>query len=364
MPTISPSTKGAETEGTAAPKRKTKCRNAYQREMQRIYRKAEADERKRLQDTVATLEAALVTERLARSLLPWRDVADALGNASKASIEKNVTMRRRVMHAAVLARAMHDYVSRLLATSATLHGRIETWQHVSLLSSQAARSLGFDWITRQLYHNTNAVLAANDFPVTTDTFFDINVSEDSTTVVIRHMRTVPWPVDVVTQGYHTFFIGGNGFGYALEELDSDLHLLEHDMVYRRRNVGNRVLGNMQQNYVHRQFREPHRSVLVARNILSDEHHPLGMYKRDASGWVVATAAGPHHTLVQEVWTVCPLLKGSENEPAPLVDEGYLYGLDLTTVPPHLQFPTLQQAVFRTGQSVLAKRAQFFETLKS
>ncbi|EQC33721.1 hypothetical protein SDRG_08824 [Saprolegnia diclina VS20] len=364
MPSISPSAKSGD--GNSKPMRKTKCRNAYQREMQRIYRKAEADERQRLRDQAAVLEAKVAVLRPAAStLLPWQHVAISLRDELDASHTTHADLRRRVRRINLLAHLMHAYASSVLASSTLLRGRTETWQHVSLPAAMPARALGLDWITRQLYYNTDAVLSQHAFPPCTtregQTFFDIAVSDTDATVVIRHQRLVARPLAVLTAAYHEFFIGGNGFGYAIEDLDT-LPATEN-MVYRRRNVGNRVLGDLVQNYVHRQFTAPTRSVLVARNILSDDKVPLGLYKRDASGWVVATAMGADTTLVQEVWSICPLLKGASNDVAPFADEACLYGLDLRTLPPALHFSALQQAVHRLGQSVLAKRAQFFDTVR-
>ncbi|KDO28112.1 hypothetical protein SPRG_20270 [Saprolegnia parasitica CBS 223.65] len=321
MPSISPSAKSGD--GSSKPMRKTKCRNAYQREMQRIYRKAEADERQRLRDQAVALEATLAAIRPAAStLLPWQHVARSLRDELDASRETHAELRRRLRRVHLLAHLMHAYASSVLASSALLRGRTETWQH----------------------H-----------------LFDIAVSDTDATVVIRHQRLVARPLHVLTAAYHAFFIGGNGFGYAIEDLD--LLPATENMVYRRRNVGNHVLGDMLQNYVHRQFATRTRSVLVARNILSDDKVPLGLYKRDASGWVVATAMDADTTLVQEVWSICPLLKGAANDVAPFADEACLYGLDLRTLPPALHFSSLQQAVHRLGQSVLAKRAQFFDNVR-
>lgn len=116
MPSISPSAKSGD--GGSKPMRKTKCRNAYQREMQRIYRKAEADERQRLRDQVVVLEAKLgVLRPAASTLLPWQHVALSLRNELDASRATQADLHRRLRRANLMAHLMHAYASSVLASS-------------------------------------------------------------------------------------------------------------------------------------------------------------------------------------------------------------------------------------------------------
>ncbi|ETV75403.1 hypothetical protein H257_10253 [Aphanomyces astaci] len=375
-------------------------RNEYQRHAQKRYRKVRSGERQQLRQLVVELEAAKATAVAAASgrknrppcstgMLSWADIALALQDAAQVSRSDAWELQVQVVNQARLGRAMWTYATNLLAARTCLRqGIIETWQHVSLPRSPPARREGLDWITTQLYHNADAVVAGLGFPATGELFFDIQVAEERDgghTVTIRHQREVDESWDSVTARYHSFFIASNGFGYdAVETLhddnddENDSSVVRSDkvdntwwtdrrLVYRRRNIGNQVVGDMMQNYVHRQFIDERRSVLVARNILSDDKYQLGSLKRDASGWIVATRLSPEKTLVTECWTVYALRRGDSN--ASWADEASFYKVNLAgnmdssinddDSPTEAQRALLRNAVYRQGQTVLAKRNAFF-----
>ncbi|KAF0690477.1 Aste57867_18133 [Aphanomyces stellatus] len=367
-------------------------RNEYQRKAQQRYRKERSVHRKQLRQLVVDLEARVSHlqeeagagggsssmrqkhRKGSGGMLPWTDVALALQDAVELSQTENADLRVQVKDAKRVAYLLMTYVGDLMVARTCLRTKMETWQHVSLLADPTARRHGFDWITTQLFHGAPRVFAENAFPASThEVFFGVDVAPDQYQVVIRHQRLVPHCVGDLTAAYRRFFLESNGFGYAIEDLADDdetsstttapsLHAM--DMVYRRRNIGNPEIGDVMQNYVHRQFVDDdgRRSVLVARNIVSDDKHPLGAYKRDASGWIEVQAMDAQTSLVRECWTVCPLLRGDAF--ASWADEASFYGLQLDLfATAELQFAALQQAVFRQGQSVLAKRNAFFDTLR-
>ncbi|CAK4676558.1 unnamed protein product [Aphanomyces euteiches] len=281
--------------------RNTRNRNEYQRKAQKRYRKERTVYRDELRQRAMELEAQLkavgaaTTSTLAApgagsestGMLPWADVALALHDAVAISHAENRKLRVQVVNQHRLTRLLMAYVGNLMAAQTCLRHGHETWQHVSLLEDPAARRLGFDWITQQLYHNSRQIFASNGFPATHDLFFSVDLGvDDQFKVLIRHQRVVNVAFEDVTAAYRRFFIDSNGFGYALLETNhgDEAALHEMNMVYRRRNSGNPRIGDVVQNYLHRQFVDENRSMLVARNILSDDENPLGLFKRDAAGW--------------------------------------------------------------------------------
>ncbi|RHY09134.1 hypothetical protein DYB36_000309 [Aphanomyces astaci] len=216
-------------------------RNEYQRHAQKRYRKVRSGERQQLRQLVVDLEAAKATAVAAASgrknrppwstgMLSWADIALALQDAAQVSRSDAWELQVQVVNQARLGRAMWTYATNLLAA-----------RHVSLPRSPPARREGLDWITTQLYHNADAVVAGLGFPATGELFFDIQVAEERDgghTVTIRHQREVDESWDSVTARYHTFFIASNGFGYdAVETLhddnddENDSSVVRSDKVY-------------------------------------------------------------------------------------------------------------------------------------
>ncbi|RQM21760.1 hypothetical protein B5M09_008019 [Aphanomyces astaci] len=335
-------------------------RNEYQRHAQKRYRKVRSGERQQLRQLVVELEAAKATAVAAASgrknrppcstgMLSWADIALALQDAAQVSRSDAWELQVQVVNQARLGRAMWTYATNLLAA-----------RHVSLPRSPPARREGLDWITTQLYHNADAVVAGLGFPATGELFFDIQVAEERDgghTVTIRHQREVDESWDSVTAR----------ICLDIWAFVDNTWWTDRRLVYRRRNIGNQVVGDMMQNYVHRQFIDERRSVLVARNILSDDKYQLGSLKRDASGWIVATRLSPEKTLVTECWTVYALRRGDSN--ASWADEASFYKVNLAgnmdssinddDSPTEAQRALLRNAVYRQGQTVLAKRNAFF-----
>ncbi|RLO06577.1 hypothetical protein DYB28_010872, partial [Aphanomyces astaci] len=168
-------------------------RNEYQRHAQKRYRKVRSGERQQLRQLVVELEAAKATAVAAASgrknrppwstgMLSWADIALALQDAAQVSRSDAWELQVQVVNQARLGRAMWTYATNLLAA-----------RHVSLPRSAPARREGLDWITTQLYHNADAVVAGLGFPATGELFFDIQVAEERDgghTVTIRHQREV------------------------------------------------------------------------------------------------------------------------------------------------------------------------------
>ncbi|CAK4082535.1 unnamed protein product [Aphanomyces euteiches] len=359
--------------------RNTRNRNEYQRKAQKRYRKERTVYRVELRQRAMELEAQLqavgaaTTSTLAAPGAGSESTAihrrTYLGGHEIAHVRHQEPRQAVLIHDldaqfTVLSVANRDSVVEGQRDTCLRHGH-ETWQHVSLLEDPAARRLGFDWITQQLYHNSRRIFASNGFPATHDLFFSVDLGvDDQFKVLIRHQRVVNVAFEDVTAAYRRFFIDSNGFGYALLETNhgDETALHKMNMVYRRRNSGNPRIGDVVQNYLHRQFVDENRSMLVARNILSDDKNPLGLFKRDAAGWIVVERISDTTTLVKECWTIHSLMRG--NEFATWQEEEAFYNLDLRHIPEHLQFAEFQQAVFRQGQSVLQKRNDFFHALLS
>lgn len=79
-----------------------------------------------------------------------------------------------------------------------------TWRHTTLLGDAPARKMGFDWITQQLYHNTDRVLQACQFPAPSDPrrmledFTITTQPDDSFQYIWRHQDQVEIPIEIVT----------------------------------------------------------------------------------------------------------------------------------------------------------------------
>ncbi|OQS02779.1 hypothetical protein THRCLA_04884 [Thraustotheca clavata] len=321
-----------------------KCRNEYQRKMQRIYRRAEAEERRRLRMSVVMLESCLSMQKNLQ-MVSWKDTAQALAEDLESAVETNHQLRAQIQEQYELNQFMYTYLS----TMTDKVSQLEPWQYQSLPCSNAARKITLQWITQQMYENTNVMIQMYPFP-TLQNYANVAVIDN--TLVLRYQRILPLPVDVVTQAYTANSLS---FPHHGEE-DLDAKLLDPSLVYRRRDIGNVNTGPIPQNFVQRQFVNADSSIVVSRNVLNDDKHPMGSLTRDVAGWAIARAHGYNTTIVQEIWTMSTLL--SHMNVANSDVQAAFYGFKCADS----KFVDIYKAMYNEGEAFLNARSVFLDSI--
>ncbi|KAF0719239.1 hypothetical protein As57867_001161, partial [Aphanomyces stellatus] len=94
--------------------------------------------------------------------LSWKDIALGLQDDANLSKSQSKALRRQVRDQAGLLRDMQRWVEFTIMTQAP-NARTSTWRDVTLLANPASRQLGKEWITKQMYHNTDRMFHQHGF---------------------------------------------------------------------------------------------------------------------------------------------------------------------------------------------------------
>ncbi|KAH9105319.1 hypothetical protein LEN26_003731 [Aphanomyces euteiches] len=147
-------------------------RRIYLRKMRQIYRNEERQEREYLHHKIAELEEIIkplqeqAARRKAWTLLPWKDIADELGEECDNATTEWSHLKAQVEEYEEIVRIMKKWVATNCALKCSLDGRVSTWRDNSLPANPQSRHLGKEWITKQLYYNATRMFHAYGFPPT------------------------------------------------------------------------------------------------------------------------------------------------------------------------------------------------------
>ncbi|KAF0719753.1 Aste57867_825 [Aphanomyces stellatus] len=172
-------------------------RRKYMREMMRSYRKEHRNEVRFLEHHVRHLEEEMEkfmqkarkckverrdTQGEEDGFMQWRDVAQGLREASEKSQADNNSLMRRAADSSSIVRDMQRWVASTLEIQRSPNAKCLTWRNVSLLSNPLSRRLGKEWITQQMYHNTDRMFVEYGFPDIRDdhAIYDLNLEFTST----------------------------------------------------------------------------------------------------------------------------------------------------------------------------------------
>ncbi|CAK4077919.1 unnamed protein product [Aphanomyces euteiches] len=147
-------------------------RRIYLRKMRQIYRNEERQEREYLHHKIAELEEIIkplqeqAARRKAWTLLPWKDIADVLGEECDNATTEWSHLKAQVEEYEEIVRIMKKWVATNCALKCSLDDRVSTWRDNSLPANPQSRHLGKEWITKQLYYNATRMFHAYGFPPT------------------------------------------------------------------------------------------------------------------------------------------------------------------------------------------------------
>ncbi|RHY56484.1 hypothetical protein DYB38_012614 [Aphanomyces astaci] len=164
-----------------------------------------------LKDLTKKMESQIrvytLQRRSSRTLLAWEHIANALREESDATTTTNAALRDQCTQHATLIRSMKQWVMQVAGTSAesvpvspTCMSR-RPLQNLTLSADPYARRLGFDWITRHLYHNCDSAFQRMGFPASANetlASFSVDMTDpDCCMYTWRSQREFPASVEYV-----------------------------------------------------------------------------------------------------------------------------------------------------------------------
>ncbi|KAF0696979.1 Aste57867_12310 [Aphanomyces stellatus] len=272
-------------------------RREYLRQKQRAHRCKVKSERilllqdlAALQDLVRALPQSLGTT--AEGMLPWQIVADVFRAASRRSRNNHneLTEETNVNAAALneMLRYLNAWKPRPTPSLVAPDAAIDNHSFVTLFANGEARNTAKQWLTQQLYYNTDRAFAL--FPHDTDDFADTMVSltpsqmratEFSQVIYDAPLKTV---LNVTRRKLH--------WGYSMAEMD--IETSGNTVLYR-----NQTEKTHYWNLLEGSFYEADRCVLVYRRIHDDEtYSSASAYEQHALQWMDLRQIGPRQTLVR------------------------------------------------------------------
>ncbi|ETV95327.1 hypothetical protein H310_11224 [Aphanomyces invadans] len=259
------------------------------------------DEVKRLRNIVQVLMAkASKLKYFKQSMLPWKDIAIELGRETAESFESNRMLRGDLFQVENLAIDMGRWVATMTQAPSIPRSPVEkqhfSLRYTSLPKSESARHLGFDWITKHLFHNLQHAVDHCHFPATHDPYFSVMAEPLDDTHVISHaaQRVEPVPYHVAVQCMRTMILQFPG---SIEELDPTMP----DMTYLRYKA---AVGPNEyfENTLMREFHELDRYTIVVHIISEDDKHPVTGVRRNWTQWVRVEPVGDTHAVIRQGMT--------------------------------------------------------------
>ncbi|KAF0692637.1 Aste57867_16302 [Aphanomyces stellatus] len=272
------------------------ARRRYQREKQRQHRRKTKDERALLLDELATLQAKLPPDRtehfMPDGMLSWRVIADVFrAGSSRAKAQKQSLEEETSMHMAVI----HDIQQFLHACRPVLPSSRDlgagNHSFVALLASAESRSRAKQWLTQQLYHNTDRAFASFPTDVGTDDFvhceYRFNQSQLHGSEMYQAMFNAPLKAVVAMQQRKLHWT-------RLDLGEFDVERDGNTTLYRDVNEKEHYW-----NLLEGHFYEADRCVIVYRRIQDDEaYSSRGCYEHHALQWMDIRQINPKQTLVR------------------------------------------------------------------
>ncbi|KAF0720382.1 Aste57867_358 [Aphanomyces stellatus] len=148
----------------------------------RLEKKSEAAHLKQTQiELEDKLEQLLEASKLRQPhILSWRDAAKALKDARDGAHVRNRGLRARIHMYDRLVSDLSMWVQATDGVSRSLNPLCPTWRDVTLLANPESRKLGKEWITMQMFHNTDRVFQQHGFPSwqcdDVDVYRDLDIS--------------------------------------------------------------------------------------------------------------------------------------------------------------------------------------------
>ncbi|EQC29178.1 hypothetical protein SDRG_13051 [Saprolegnia diclina VS20] len=308
------STKSAKAASTDAYDKKKQ----YNRERNRRFRMMEKQEATQLSQQIQDLQSQLkqieskkraTTPRPvdddttssavvpSKNLLPWKDVATIFKTMKDASSEKQSSLHSKVRKYKEIACIMNSWVAKSMSVPTFSDPFKQSWRNSSLMAHESSRRLGFDWITKQLYHNIDAMIQHCGLPSTMAPCSEVHVfpleNDPSYHLVKARQRIEYATLDEVTQTLQRLYF---------QKPDGLLDMPDPNIMYFRMKspYGATQQNSYFQNILARQFFDENRYVVFTHSITDDEKYPLDRIQRNWTNWTIAERLGHDRVIIKQV----------------------------------------------------------------
>ncbi|KAF0690121.1 Aste57867_18446 [Aphanomyces stellatus] len=249
-------------------------------------------------------------KRQQTSQLSWEDVTQALKDDTLEQVRDNRTLRQEIEINAHICGYLQTWLAHVHPAAMSPNYVVDNWRHSSLFKGdESARQVGFKWITRQAYHNTERVLSTVSFPSpTADSFIDVRTIVTEANAVVLQVATqhiVSYPMELVADAYwqaeKTFgefmFKGQYTPPTIIASLHDDVDYTHEEVGTDEQRISDKVLMG--------RFCDDHRMVCVIRSVMNDEVYPLAAnaWTTDTRQWTVVERLGPEITRVRMYYSI-------------------------------------------------------------
>ncbi|OQR85095.1 hypothetical protein ACHHYP_12286 [Achlya hypogyna] len=283
------------------------------------------------------------------TLLSWQAIADALAeeaNDAKTAQRVLTAQHKRLM---ALGRAMGLWVSAVSRRD-NLPAIAEPWSSVALVAEPTARSLGLDWFTRHLYHNTERMVQLSAFPsegIVKDTL--IRDCGDGISDLVGRIQI---EYDLPLTAVHTLLAGriwnemlGAASSSTSDYLDADLTAkIDPKLIYLR----SALSANESNFFAAREFATDDRIVFAVGNFTQDALQPVNTQWRPRMFWYVLESLGLQRTRLRAVLYNGPKIRNG-NVVTWQQDTGLM---NVQSAPDGLSFTEFQRIVRRHVQPIV------------
>ncbi|KAH9119679.1 hypothetical protein LEN26_011495 [Aphanomyces euteiches] len=277
----------------------------YNRMRNQKLREAEKMEALTLRNQAAQLEVLiknLVAQRgganVSTEMLPWKDVAGIFGQMKDSSVKEKANLVHKVKSFRDVAFVMHQWVNSNHHLPAMPDPYKQTWRNSALMAHEGSRALGFDWISKQLYHNIDAMIAHCGLPASLDTCNEVKVypleNQNSYHLSKARQRIEHASLEEVVQCLRRQYFEGKTDNLDVPDTAN--------MCYFRNKSAYGATANVSytQNVLLRQFLEENRYIVLAHSITEDEKFPVDRIQRNWTNWTVAERLGPNMTIIKQM----------------------------------------------------------------
>ncbi|OQR86912.1 hypothetical protein ACHHYP_09796 [Achlya hypogyna] len=239
------------------------------------------------------------TKRVRSTLLPWEEVARALADDTLDKVRDNRSLKRELAHNKRLARLLQDWIRSTTPETRQPNIHLESWRHSHIFAGdEATRRVGYEWLIKQLYHNTDRALFPLAFPDDNSYFLDTTISFDGPIISLQQQMQVvlPYSLEVVSRAVwiaaQTFIFYIQRKPHSLSKLltvNQDIEYVQEDMGPKCQRIDSKLLYG--------RFHEPNRTAIVTRAVRTDDAFPIepDTWTTDMKQWFVLDRLGQKQT---------------------------------------------------------------------
>ncbi|ETV66547.1 hypothetical protein H257_16988 [Aphanomyces astaci] len=332
------------------------------------YRKMKKNEVNKLKQVIHQLELTKATT-IARNasskvnrMLSWKDVAEALlcdrrlaESQHKALAKDQIQNKKHLLE-------MYQWVLAQVSLQRAPNAMCSTWRNVSLLASPESRSLGKQWITRQMYHNRDRVFQQYGYPSLDTTapeyIFHVQMtfSENGYTLEYIRQAVSTWSLETFVDYYNQTLLP---LQCAVIYFDPTIPLIVNEVEGHTRQYAVVTPNNEYSNVLVGEFHVQDECTFVIQQIQSDEMCDGGTPQRNRMSWeMVRRLPGGGGIVARNVLLLSQLFTAKDGLLS-LEEDAKSWGIDLDGTPDHLKEARYPQMFMEVAEREIAKHRAWY-----